>query len=251
MRCDEAGELIAAFALDALPAEEAEQMRAHIETCERHASELANLRAAAAALALTAETTDAPAALRNSIIAAAARSPQDDPALPPSNQQPRPIRADDGQSAGTVRRAVSRLSWAPLAAAAAVIVALAIWNVTLLRSDDGGGEGALAVSGPVRLTSIEAADGGSGFVAYFPESGQALFVAGGLQPLDTREATYQLWAIVDGQATSLGLLDATSDGSVAAAVRLDDPAGSTLAVTVEPPGGSEQPTSAPILQARL
>lgn len=249
MNCDEAEELIAAYALDALPEDEAGRLRAHAETCGRHARALVELRAASASLGFAAEPAAPPPLLRDRIVAAAARAPQERASTRVTARAPRSLPTSREAVPGTVRRGMARLSWAPLAAAAAIIVALAVWNVTLLRSDRDGG--ALAVNGPVRLAPIDAAEGGSGFVAYFPESGQALFVAAGLRPLNAQEAAYQLWAIVDGEATSLGLLHATSDGSVAAAVRLDDPSGSTLAVTIEPAGGSEQPTSAPILQARL
>ncbi|NDP42625.1 MAG: zf-HC2 domain-containing protein, partial [Aromatoleum sp.] len=37
MNCNEAGELIGAYALDALPADEADATRAHIAGCPTHA----------------------------------------------------------------------------------------------------------------------------------------------------------------------------------------------------------------------
>ena len=56
---------------------------------------------------------------------------------------------------------------------------------------------------------------------------------------------YQLWVVNDGAATSAGIL-ADSGGS-ARALTDDFAAGDSLAVTVEPAGGSDQPTTDPIL----
>jgi anti-sigma-K factor RskA len=56
---------------------------------------------------------------------------------------------------------------------------------------------------------------------------------------------YQLWKIEGGAPVSLGVLD--GQGKLVP----DAPDGLTLAVSVEPPGGSEQPTTAPILVKQL
>lgn len=250
MNCDEAEELLAAYALDALPPDDAERMRHHLATCGQHARALAELRKTAASLAFASTPSEAPAALRARIVSAAAASPQHAPAGPGAEgaHAAAASRPQQGTARDVRRWPRARLSWAPLAAAAAVIIALAVWNVSLMRSGD---DGELAVHGPVRLAQVEGDGVRAGFVAYFPETGQALFVADGLPPLDPRESTYQLWAIVDGEAESLGLLGAPDSGGVATTVKLDDPDGLVLAVTVEPAGGSQQPTSDPVVRARL
>ncbi|GGK12733.1 anti-sigma E factor [Deinococcus malanensis] len=57
-------------------------------------------------------------------------------------------------------------------------------------------------------------------------------------PADGR--TYQLWHIRDGQPASLGVF--AGDGLLTGSL----PQGATLAVSVEPPGGSPQPTTEPL-----
>ncbi len=56
---------------------------------------------------------------------------------------------------------------------------------------------------------------------------------------------YQLWKIEGGAPVSLGVID--GQGKLVQ----DAPDGLTLAVSVEPPGGSEQPTTTPILVQQL
>jgi anti-sigma factor RsiW len=65
-------ELTAAYALDALAADEAEAYEAHLAQCERCRSELAELSETAAALAFGAEAPKPPAHLRAAILDAAA-----------------------------------------------------------------------------------------------------------------------------------------------------------------------------------
>lgn len=56
---------------------------------------------------------------------------------------------------------------------------------------------------------------------------------------------YQLWQIVGGQPASLGMFD--GQGILITGLE----AGATIAVSVEPTGGSEQPTTTPILVREL
>jgi anti-sigma-K factor RskA len=72
--------------------------------------------------------------------------------------------------------------------------------------------------------------------------------ATGLDPLAAGQ-TFQLWLVDDAGATSVGVFRPASDGTVR--VRFDDvdPAGFVLGVTVEPSGGSDQPTLPIVLSA--
>ncbi len=55
----------------------------------------------------------------------------------------------------------------------------------------------------------------------------------------TREQQYQLWAIVDGKPVSMGVFDLNKDGLMQMTAVAN---ASTFAVTIEPRGGSENPT---------
>ncbi|GGR84923.1 anti-sigma factor domain-containing protein [Deinococcus sedimenti] len=66
-----------------------------------------------------------------------------------------------------------------------------------------------------------------------------------LNALAPQERVYQLWRIEDGQPVSAGVFD--GQGIVIPRVQ----SGQTVAVSVEPEGGSEQPTTEPILIQQL
>ena len=60
--------------------------------------------------------------------------------------------------------------------------------------------------------------------------------------------TYEAWVIEDGAAAPAGTFG--GGGTVAVQPRAPGPAGAIVAVTVERPGGAEQPTSKPIITSR-
>ena len=64
----------------------------------------------------------------------------------------------------------------------------------------------------------------------------------GLQALSGKRV-YQLWAIHGGTPTSAGVV---KDVSTGAAMAMPSE-GTTVAITIEPEGGSEQPTTAPFV----
>ncbi|GGO34211.1 anti-sigma factor domain-containing protein [Deinococcus humi] len=74
------------------------------------------------------------------------------------------------------------------------------------------------------------------------ENGSAFLYLSAAPPSDR---VYQLWKIEGGTPVSLGVID--GQGKLVQ----DAPDGLTLAVSVEPPGGSEQPTTTPILVQQL
>ena len=63
--------------------------------------------------------------------------------------------------------------------------------------------------------------------------------------LAPQDRVYQLWRIENGQPVSAGVFD--GQGIVIPRVQ----AGQTVAVSVEPAGGSDQPTTTPILIQQL
>ncbi|WP_369369782.1 anti-sigma factor [Promicromonospora sp. Populi] len=85
---------------------------------------------------------------------------------------------------------------------------------------------------------------GGGQASVLVADGDLFFRAEDLPDLDPDRA-YQLWVVApDGSVSSAGVL-AEDDGDVSSLVRQADGIG--IAVTVEPEGGSEQPTTDPIV----
>jgi len=255
-------DLLATFALDAVEADEYEQIEEHLATCPRCRAELDALREVAAALGNSVEPL--PEGLWSSI---AGRLP----APPDEGPPPMPLLVRPGQRAGeagegarqdaspgfqTPRRvrqpASSRrrlLSVASIAGAAGAVAAvlginLAHDNQQISRlqhvSATAAVDAALHTPGH-KVIDVDSA--GAVQLARFVvlPSGQGYLVASHLPPLTNKE-TYQLWGVINGRAISLGLLGRNPrEGAFTLA---GSPLPSKLGVTVEPAGGSEAPTSA-------
>jgi anti-sigma-K factor RskA len=89
-----------------------------------------------------------------------------------------------------------------------------------------------------------------GTVVVFGDEGKAAIFADGIQqPAAGR--TYQMWVIHDDIPESLGTMKPDADGHVSRVIAIDGARGDSFALTVEPEGGSAQPTSAPVLVADL
>ena len=73
MNCEEAEDLIGAYALDALPDDEASPMRAHLVSCADHAARVAELRTVALELPALADPIPAPTGLRARVLDAIAQ----------------------------------------------------------------------------------------------------------------------------------------------------------------------------------
>ncbi len=94
-----------------------------------------------------------------------------------------------------------------------------------------------------RTATVETANGGQITVGISPSRGEMAVDTKDLPPLDSGHV-YQIWSVHDGQMTSAALLGDLDSG---AAMGLP-PENAKVALTVEPKGGSEQPTTAPIVE---
>ena len=223
--------LSGAYAVNALSAEEAESFTRHLEQCAACRDEVRELRAAAARMGAS-EAVAPPSALKARVLAAADREPQ----LPPKVTPIERARS---------RRWTSRLVGA---AAAVILVVTGGYVVTRLASDE---EQPPVATGPVaqvfdapdaHTATVPTANGGKVKVATSAEAGRMAVETSGLPKLERR--SYQMWAIHNGKPTSVGIIEDLDAGKV-----MPMPAsGTTVAITVEPEGGSKQPTQQPILQ---
>jgi anti-sigma-K factor RskA len=208
-------QLTAAYALDALDEAEAGAYEEHLAGCELCREELAALSATAVSLAYAAPAAEPPPSLRDRILdAAGAERP---------NVVPLGPRRDRRFAAVAV----------VAAAAACVALVLGAWNV-VLQNRLGETEEALS------SLPLEGAPG----AVVVRGDGDAVLVAAGLDAPPSGK-TYEAWVVRDGAAVPAGLFAA--DGGVAV-VRLEQPVerGALVAVTLEPAGGSAQPTTDPI-----
>ena len=225
--------LSGAYAIDALSPAEAEEFEKHLEECPACRDEVRELQAAAALMGAS-EATAPPQSLKAKVLAAADQQPQLHPKV--SSIDARPVRR-----------------WMPqLAAVAAAVVLLAGAAVGITRPWEQEQKQAPVAGNPVsqvfsapdaHVDTVRTADGHRLTVATSPESGRMAIKTGTLTRL-TGDRVYQMWAKHNGRVTSVGLIEDVSAGTVMPIPTY----GTTVAITVEPEGGSKQPTNPPIVE---
>jgi anti-sigma-K factor RskA len=206
-------ELAALRAIDALEPDEAELIDRHLIDCEECQAEYARSRAAGSALAFS-TSTPAPPELRDRVLSRAVRVTR-------------------------VRRWYQQTTGRVVAAAAVVLVAVGSWFAIHEQQPE--------QRWAAHCTDAAASDCGD------------LVAGGGMLRLDARGLAtpptgkvYQAWVIPPKQKPipePTFSVDSSGAGSVAIAAV---PAkGDIVAVTLEPAGGSKQPTSKPLLVATI
>lgn len=231
MTDDDARELLAAWALDAVDDVERAAVERAMRADPALAAEGRALRETALALA-THASAPAPDATRAAVLAQIATTPQVAVAPAP------PVRGNRRGSLGRVAAVA-----AAFVLGAAVPTGVALYQasqVTQLERQTQALDDALARPG-ARL--VQAPVTGGGTATAIVAEGATLFTAHDLPALE--DGDYQLWVIADGAPTSAGLLEVSDGGTLADVAALAPEA--ALAVTVEPVGGSLQPTTEPLV----
>ncbi|WP_221351264.1 anti-sigma factor [Streptomyces beigongshangae] len=234
--------LAAPYALDALEPREHGRFEKHLKRCDGCAAEVRALREDAVRLAWS-TAAPAPAAMRERVLLAVRTTPQE-----PARAERAPSRA---------RRPPFSPFLVPLASttAAAALVVAALFGMQASRTQDRleeeraqAREIAHVLAAPdARAGTGRDTDGqGIGVVASVSRRTAVVTSSGLAAPQGER--VHQLWLMrPEGRPRSLGLLD----GDTPLIATELDPDASSLAVTVEPQGGSPQPTTAPVVQLAL
>src|SRR6478672_11779333 len=240
--------LSGAYAVDALDDAERASFEQHLAGCADCRAEVAELSATAGSLASLAETTPPPS-LRASVLSGIA---QVRPIPPPTENVAAP--ADDEPDAGgtvvPIRRR-PRTAWFAAAAAAAVIAIGGLaWSPW---SDDTGSQSPMAqvTAAADAMTVSTTKDGATAEVAYSKQLAKAAISVTGMPPAPDG-MTYQLWYVGQGgTATPAGLLGVDAGGSGQALLTGQATPTDKVAMTVEPAGGSAQPTTDPLVVLSL
>jgi anti-sigma-K factor RskA len=235
-------ELGAAYALDAVDDLERKAFEAHLAGCDSCQREVAAFRETAAHLGHGGEVSP-PAAVKRSVMERIAAEPQ---TAARASTGTVTSQAPEGAHRGSRRR---RSGWW-VAAAATVVVGAA--GVTYLESrpEEPGTLVAQVLADEEAVRASEEVDGATYTVVSSEDLGRTVIVAEEA-PEPPTGYTYQLWYVFpDGRALSAGLLAETGEREE---VLLDGhhPDAAAVGVTVEPAGGSEQPTTEPIVAVPL
>ena len=226
---DEIQPLIAAYAMGAVPEDEIPAIRAHILTCEICFAEAESYTDTLSALAASVPSVPLPAGFAERVVAEARGGS--------SETAPEPVSPS--------RR---RWSWRSLIPAVAVLSVLSLigTSVALVRAADRQRDYMSAVASLVHDPNAFALEGPGGAEARLASTDDGLV----LVAVDLGEAPtardYQLWLIKDGVPTPGVTFDA-GDPVVVVEGSQDLEGYEGAAITVEPDGGSRQPTTDPVL----
>ncbi|MGW8566808.1 anti-sigma factor [Isoptericola sp. NPDC055881] len=236
----EAWDLLPAYALDAVDDLERRTVERLLESDPEARRALDEYRDVVASFTVDSAP---PAAMRDAVLARVAVTPQ-------AGGRSVGLPAAQGTTAGSTADRRPRRRWGLVAVAAAAVVAVAVPTTVAVRAtqeqarlqDRVDAVAQMMADPSARLVSGAVTGGGEASVLVAGDD--YLFSASGLPgPGDGHD--YQLWVVgAEGGVTSAGVLQA-ADGSVEHLVQ--DVPGVGVAVTVEPDGGSEQPTTDPVV----
>lgn len=268
MRNEHVDELIDLYALGALEAGEQQAVDEHLDECARCRAQLEEAKRLVLLLAWTPDQHDPPPALQQKVM-----------------RRVQQLQRLEGRAPQKWWQNLDLRRWLPApqpalgwASALALVLALVLGGRTVQlqrRLETAQGQIAqqqqqvaaleqqLAEQQPVadllrvpgtRLVTLTARDDPSqiqGYLLLRPDAREAFVTTAALTPLPA-DQTYQLWLIGEG-AESVGTfaLDAQGVGTIAVEAARPLSQYQAIGITVEPAGGSPQPTSDPIVLTNL
>jgi hypothetical protein len=239
--------LIGVYALDAVDGADRDLFEHHLRRCKPCGNEVRGLAETATELAMAAALPPPPR-VKERVLAATAVTRQ----LPPVIDHHRPQRA---------LRRVPRTSWTPRLAAAVAVVSLAVavvlgavglrtrHELDSARAQDQAIAAVLAAP-DARIMSRATTDGGTATVVVSRVEGKIVFTTAGLPRLPPSKV-YELWLMGPPRIRRAGLLPAPTAGRTAPVLASGLITGDSVGVTVEPAGGTSQPTTSPIVVMSL
>ncbi len=244
--------LVGAYVMDAVPDADRAAFERHLTGCEPCREEVRGLREATARLGAAVAIEPRPQ-LRDQTLSAARRLRQ----LPPLVAQRRDPRMARRPARWTRLSGAVRQSWlARLAATAAVILAVVVVGLSLhltsmqhrLSSDEQGSHAIAAVLGAsdAKMMTAKVRTGGMATVVMSHRARELVFTASKLSVLPQSRA-YELWLMGPAGDKPVGMLAPAHGGMAGPMVVRGLVHGDRLVLTVEPVGGSPQPTTSPIV----
>ncbi|KFF58571.1 hypothetical protein JF66_17590 [Cryobacterium sp. MLB-32] len=272
---DDPTDLSGSYALNALSAEETAAFEAYLAESEPARTEAAELSDTAVALGLAVAPVQPSAALRANLMAAIASTPQlaplAAPTASPTTLPAAPVTDVGDDDANVIsltsasgsrstrsasRRARQRWFQRPaqilLAAAAAVVLFVGgtfagqSFNNNQFAQAQAAGLAEINAASDSQRAATTTADGHPATLVWSNSLGLSAVLLEDLPAL-TADQDYQLWYINSSGAAPAGTFDSTGSGTAWRVLDGSMHSGDTVGVTVEPTGGSEQPTSEPIV----
>lgn len=242
-----------AYAVGALTTDETREFERHLIECDACSADVIDIRAVTSALSTTV-ATDPPRGLRAAVLTQIAQTTQD-PVVTGVHRAPSTSRTRSRGSVVEFRPSRRRRFATSMLAAAAVVAAVGFGGWAYQANQDAANSERIATearSETTELAGLLSSDDVRTVSGRFPQTehtgtvvmskrlGRAMFVASGLPDLPSGKV-YEAWTI-DGEPQPAGTFTPDDDQSI---VRLSDAAftADSIAITVEPKGGSTKPTS--------
>ena len=259
--------LVGAYALDALPPDERETFEAHLATCAHCQTEIVEFRETLAETAILTQTAP-PQRLRSDILASIATVRQLDPEPQPTNH-PTNNRSDgpftnhtSSASSNPGRVLIRRARWRrvteiAVAAVVAVVLAISGWTVgrhqqiQTVQADQSAQQRLL--SAPDARIYHQPMPGGAKVAYIISPSRNAGMVAVSGHPDPGAGHVFQLWTMHTEHGKTIPEPDQTFTGQQTQPIWLTGNLANAIAVaiTIEPDGGSKQPTTNPLALQQL
>ncbi len=248
--------LVGAYAVDAVDDAERAAFELHLADCAECRAEVASLRAAAEDLSLLAETAP-PASLKQSVMAGIATIRPEPPVTRPTAAEPERAPASISEPApkgpATDATVVRLSSWRrkPATWLAAAAAAIAIAAGGLVWSPWSGPDQPMSPTQQVVAAEDaqrfeETVDGARATIVRSPSLGKAVLIADNM-PSAPAGKDFQLWLQrPDGSMVSAGLMPHGRSDTVTVMLEGDAATATGAGITLEPAGGSPQPTSSPM-----
>jgi anti-sigma-K factor RskA len=235
--------LSGAYAVDALDDDEREQFEQHLAVCPECRAEVRSFAETAAQITET-EAQIPPPSLRDAVLSGIASTRP----LPPETPETTPATTSEEPHAAAVRP-LRRRTFPLLVAAsvALILVGLGVFGGVRLLQNNGSSSANLAdqvLNAPDAVSSTQPLAGGGELTIVRSESLQQAVMVGKDVPAPESGTTYQLWLQQPGKGmVSAGLMPDAEEPTVLTG---DAATAKAAAVSVEPEGGSAEPTTDPI-----
>lgn len=234
-------DLIPAYALSSLEAAEAAQVAAHLEHCPACQELLASYVDVVSALPLAATEKSPAPELKTQLLARIHETPESTTAVAPSPAiEPTSLRLK-------LQHVFSGSVWRPMAlglGVLALILGFVLWQqlnyTNSIRFDQ------------FVMSNTEAAPEATGLIIMGEDGKFGTLVVDRLPILD-EDQQYQLWLVKDGKRVSGGVFSVYEGGYQSIKIKAPDPLASytSFGITIEPSGGSDNPTGERVLGFNL
>ena len=235
--------LSGSYVLNALTADEAAEFEAHLATSEATRHEVTELRDTAVLLGLAVDPVDPPTSLKAGILGQLDARPQLAPATAPSAASPAELKA----RARWMSRPLTALASA--AAVIALLIGGGLVSTAITQTTERQAEAdrlaAITAASDVQRTAAEF-EGGMATLVWSAQMAESALIVDGLAPLPI-DRVFQLWYIGEGGVRSGGTFTMPADGALSRVLEGQWQPGDVVGLTVEPRGGSEAPTTEPLL----